>query len=137
MSDDDLALPGFANVHSHAFQRLLRGDVQRRDPGRADSFWTWREQMYRRALTLDLESLRAAARLCYVECLEGGYTAVGEFHYLHHAPDGRPWPDPLAAARVHLAAARDAGIRLALLWTVYARGGIGGRSRTRSGASRR
>src|SRR5690606_11079735 len=65
-----LVLPGFANVHSHAFQRLLRGDVQRRGPARTDdSFWTWREAMYALALTLDLDDLRAAARLCYAECL--------------------------------------------------------------------
>ncbi|PIE18992.1 MAG: formimidoylglutamate deiminase [Proteobacteria bacterium] len=120
-----LWLPGFANAHSHAFQRLLRGDVQRRAPGRADSFWTWRDTMYRLANRLSLEELEATARRCYAECLEAGYTAVGEFHYLHHAPNGAPWPDPLAASRAHLRAARDAGIRITLLWTVYARGGIG------------
>ncbi|MCA9515809.1 MAG: formimidoylglutamate deiminase, partial [Myxococcales bacterium] len=90
-----------------------------------DSFWTWREAMYSLALTLGLDDLRAAARLCYAECLEAGYTAVGEFHYLHHDRDGAPWaPDPLAAARAHLAAARDVGIRVTLLHTVYARGGV-------------
>lgn len=118
-----LVLPGFANVHSHAFQRLMRGEVQRRDPARADTFWTWRERMYAHANTLDLDALEAAARLVYVECLEGGYTAVGEFHYLHHSPSGAPWPDPLAASRAHLRAARQAGIRITLLWCVYARGG--------------
>lgn len=125
MTPAALVLPGFANAHSHAFQRLLRGDVQRRDPARQeDSFWTWREAMYELALGLDLDDLGAAARLCYRECLEAGYTAVGEFHYLHHARDGAPWPDPLAAARVHLAAAREVGIRVTLLHTVYARGGV-------------
>lgn len=119
-----LALPGFANVHSHAFQRLMRGEVQRRDPARADTFWTWRERMYAHANTLDLDALEAAARLVYIECLEGGFTAVGEFHYLHHAPDGRPYEDPVAAAKVHLRAARAAGIRMTLIWCVYARGGF-------------
>ena len=120
-----ISLPGFANAHSHAFQRLLRGRVQRRDPGREDSFWTWRERMYALADELDIASLEAAARLCYVECLEAGYTAVGEFHYLHHDRAGAPLSDPLAASRAHLAAARQVGIRLSLLWCVYARGGIG------------
>lgn len=120
-----LVLPGFANVHSHAFQRLLRGEVQHRDPDREDTFWTWREAMYSLANRMDLDAIEAAARLTYVEGLEGGYTAVGEFHYLHHAPDGSPWPDPTAAAQAHLRAARQAGIRLTLLHTVYVRGGFG------------
>ncbi len=85
-----LVLPGFANVHSHAFQRLMRGEVQRRDPMKSDTFWTWRERMYAHANRLDLAALEAAARLVYVECLEGGYTAIGEFHYLHHDPTGAP-----------------------------------------------
>lgn len=119
-----LVLPGFANVHSHAFQRLMRGEVQRRDPARSDTFWTWRERMYAHANRLDLQALEEAARLVYIECLEGGYTAIGEFHYLHHDPSGAPWPDPVAAARVHLKAARDAGIRMTMLWCVYARGGF-------------
>ncbi len=120
-----LALPGFANVHSHAFQRLLRGGVQRRDPARDDTFWTWRERMYALAGSLDLAGIEAAARLTFVEGLEAGYTAVGEFHYLHHGPDGAPWPgDPVAAARAVIRAARQAGVRLTLLWTVYARGGF-------------
>jgi len=120
-----VVLPGFANVHSHAFQRLMRGATQRRDPSRADTFWTWRERMYGLAARLDLAGLEAAARLTYAECVEAGYTAVGEFHYLHHDRDGAPWPDPVAAARVHVRAARDVGVRIALLYTVYAQGGIG------------
>jgi formimidoylglutamate deiminase len=117
-------IPGFANVHSHAFQRLLRGRVQKRDPSRPDTFWTWREAMYAVAGRLDLEGLEATARRTFIECLEAGYTAVGEFHYLHHRPDGGPWPDPLAASRALLRASRQAGIRMTLLWTVYARGGF-------------
>ena len=79
-----MRLPGLANVHSHAFQRLLRGGVQRRDLSRSDTFWTWREQMYDLALRLDLNALEAAARLTFIECLEAGYTAIGEFHYVHN-----------------------------------------------------
>ncbi|TNF26657.1 MAG: formimidoylglutamate deiminase [Deltaproteobacteria bacterium] len=119
-----IALPGFANVHSHAFQRLLRGSVQRRDPQREDSFWTWRERMYALATSLDLDGIEAAARLCYAECLEAGYTAVGEFHYLHNREDGSPYPEWLATTYAHARAARQVGIRLSLLWTVYARGGF-------------
>ncbi len=119
-----VVLPGFANVHSHAFQRLARGAVQHKDPTRADTFWSWRDRMYTLAATLDLDALEAAARLVYRECLASGYTAVGEFHYLHHDPAGQPWPDPVAAARAHIRAAREIGIRLTLLFTAYARGGI-------------
>jgi formimidoylglutamate deiminase len=126
MSTDDstLVMPGFANTHSHAFQRLLRGDVQHRDPTSTDSFWTWRDRMYAHANALDLEQLEAAARLTYIECLESGYTAVGEFHYLHHDPRGTPYPDPVATSLAHLNAARQTGIRITLLWCVYARGGF-------------
>jgi formimidoylglutamate deiminase len=120
-----MSLPGIANVHSHAFQRGLRGDVQRRDLSQADTFWTWRERMYDLALTLDLEGLEAAARLTFLECLESGYTAVGEFHYVHHGPDGRPYGDPVATSRAMIRAAKQVGIRLTLLWTAYARGGFG------------
>ncbi|MGB0588797.1 MAG: formimidoylglutamate deiminase [Myxococcota bacterium] len=119
-----MTLPGIANVHSHAFQRHLRGDVQRRDMSQADTFWTWRERMYDLALKLDLDGLEAAARLTFLECLEAGYTAVGEFHYVHHGPDGRPYSDPVATSRAMMRAARQVGIRLTLLWTAYARGGF-------------
>lgn len=118
----DAVLAGFANVHSHAFQRRLRGAVQRRDPTKADSFWTWRTQMYALANRLDVAAIEATARLCYAECLEAGYTAVGEFHYLHHDVDGTHIG--IETALAHVRAAADAGIRLTLLWTVYARGGV-------------
>ncbi len=119
-----LSLEGFANSHSHAFQRLLRGQVQQRDPNRADSFWTWRDRMYQHANALDLDALERAARLTYVECLESGYTAIGEFHYLHRDIDGSPYADPIATSLAHLRAARDTGIRLTLLFCVYVRGGF-------------
>jgi formimidoylglutamate deiminase len=116
-------IAGFCNSHSHAFQRLLRGHVQRRDPARRDTFWTWREKMYDLAGTLDLQGIEDASRLCFIECLEAGYTAVGEFHYLHHDRQGQAWSDPTAASRAVIRAARQAGIRITLLWTVYAQGG--------------
>lgn len=117
-------LQGFVNIHSHAFQRALRGRVQSRDPQREDSFWTWREAMYRLANTLDLNDIEQIGRQCYMECLEAGYTTLGEFHYLHHAKDGRPWADPGAASIALINAARQTGLRLNLLWTVYHCGGF-------------
>ncbi len=117
-------IPGFANAHSHAFQRALRGTVERRDPDRTDTFWTWRERMYALANRLDLQALEAVTRACYAECLEAGYTAIGEFHYVHHRPGGAPYDDPVATARAVLRAARQVGVRVTLLWTVYARGGF-------------
>jgi len=116
-------LPGFVNAHSHIFQRLLRGRTHH-GSGARDSFWTWRERMYAEAGGLTPESLYAVARSCYGEMLRAGYTTVGEFHYVHHAPGGRPYDDPLAMARALVAAASDAGIRLALLPVAYARGGF-------------
>ena len=117
-------LPGIANAHSHAFQRLIRGRVQSCDPNRSDSFWTWREKMYAAVGGLDVAQLEDVARECYIECLEAGYTAVGEFHYVHHQPSGAPHDDPVATSRAMLRAARQAGLRMNLLYTVYARGGL-------------
>ena len=112
------------NAHSHAFQRLLRGRVQRRCMGQEDSFWTWRESMYELANSLDVQAIEDASRLCFVECLEAGYTAVGEFHYLHNQPSGQPYADPMETTNAVLRAARQAHIRLCLLWTVYVQGGF-------------
>jgi formimidoylglutamate deiminase len=109
-------LPGFTNAHSHAFQRALRGRVERVDPAHPqDDFWTWREAMYRAATALDPDGAYTVARQLYGEMLAAGYTAVGEFHYPHHQPDGTPYPDPNAMARATVAAARDAGIEIVLL----------------------
>ncbi|TCZ87625.1 formimidoylglutamate deiminase [Lysobacter sp. N42] len=120
------AVPGIANLHSHAFQRAMAGLAERRtDP--ADSFWTWRETMYRFAARFDPDSLRAVAAQLYAEMLEAGYTRVCEFHYLHHAPDGRPYDDPAAMSRALVEAAREAGIRLTLLPVLYMTGGFDGR----------
>jgi formiminoglutamate deiminase len=116
-----LTLPGLANAHSHAFQRALRGRTQQG----SGSFWTWREQMYRVAGRLDPDSYLALARATYAEMALAGVTAVGEFHYLHHTPGGAPYDDPNVMARVLIAAAAEAGIRLTLLDACYLHGGLG------------
>ena len=120
-----LLLPGLVNAHSHAFQRLLRGRTQAPEAGRAqDDFWTWRETMYRAAAALDPEGVAVASRQCFLEMARAGITAVGEFHYLHHAPDGRPYADPLELALRVIAAAREVGLRIHLLRVGYARPGF-------------
>ena len=118
---------GIANLHSHAFQRAMAGMAERQT-NPEDSFWTWRETMYRFAARFDPDTLRAVAAQLYAEMLEAGYTSVCEFHYLHHAPDGRPYADPAAMSRALVAAARDAGIRLTLLPVLYMTGGFDGRA---------
>jgi len=118
-------LPGMPNLHSHAFQRAMAGLAERLAPGEA-SFWTWREVMYRFLERLGPEEVRAIAAQLYVEMLEAGYTAVGEFHYLHHQPDGRPYADPAEMSLAVLAAARAAGIGLTHLPVLYLAGGFGG-----------
>lgn len=120
-----LLLPGLVNAHSHAFQRLLRGRTQAPGAGRAqDDFWTWRETMYRAAEALDPDGLAIASRQCFLEMAHAGITTVGEFHYLHHAPDGRPYEDPLELALRVIAAAREVGLRIHLLRVGYARPGF-------------
>ncbi|HEX6149901.1 formimidoylglutamate deiminase [Nocardioides sp.] len=116
-----LTLPGFANTHSHAFHRALRGRTQRE----RGSFWTWREQMYAVAERLDPDSYHALARATFREMLAAGMTSVGEFHYLHHQPDGTPYADPNAMSHALVAAAQEAGIRLTLLDTCYLSAGFG------------
>ncbi|MFI5564752.1 formimidoylglutamate deiminase [Amycolatopsis japonica] len=116
-----LTLPGFANGHSHAFHRALRG----RTHHERGTFWTWRERMYSLASRLDPDSYHRLARGVYAEMVLAGYTSVGEFHYLHHAPGGKPYVDPNAMGEALRQAARDAGIRLTLLDTCYLAGGIG------------
>ncbi|GAA4660310.1 formimidoylglutamate deiminase [Amycolatopsis dongchuanensis] len=116
-----LVLPGFANGHSHAFHRALRG----RTHGERGTFWTWRERMYQLAARLDPDSYYRLARGVYAEMALSGYTSVGEFHYLHHAPGGRPYDDLNAMGHALARAAADAGIRLTLLDTCYLAGGFG------------
>ena len=116
-----LTIPGMANCHSHAFHRALRGRTQRE----RGSFWTWRDQMYSLAHRLTPDSYFELARATYREMVAGGFTAVGEFHYLHHRPDGTPYEDPNAMGQALVAAAREAGIRIAMLDTCYLAAGIG------------
>lgn len=115
-------LPGFANGHSHAFHRALRGRTHGGSGG--GSFWTWRERMYAVAGRLDPDSYLALARATYAEMALAGITAVGEFHYLHHAPDGNPYAEPNVMAEALRQAAVEAGIRLTLLDTCYLAGGL-------------
>lgn len=120
-----VALPGLPNLHSHAFQRGMAGLTERRGAS-ADSFWTWRETMYRFVDAIEPDDVEAIAALAYVEMLEAGFTRVGEFHYLHHAPDGSPYADPAELAGRIGAAAAETGIALTLLPVFYAHGGVGG-----------
>ena len=118
-------LPGMPNLHSHAFQRGMAGLAERRGPS-ADSFWTWRETMYRFVERVGPEELKAIAALAYVEMLECGFTRVGEFHYLHHDANGGRFSDPAEMSRAIVAAAAETGIGLTLLPVFYAHAGFGG-----------
>jgi formimidoylglutamate deiminase len=112
------------NAHSHAFQRGLRGRSERPGPG-GDDFWSWREEMYRLAAALGPEQIERASLDAYREMAAAGYGAVGEFHYLHHRPDGRSYDDPNATAKAVAHAARAAGLAIVLLPAAYHRGGPG------------
>lgn len=116
-------LPGLVNAHSHAFQRAFAGLAERRD-SEHDDFWSWRDRMYGVALRITPEQLHAVACHLYAELLAGGFTQVCEFHYLHHAPDGRPYADPLSMSRALAQAAQDVGIGLTLLPVLYERAGF-------------
>ncbi|MDP9093205.1 MAG: formimidoylglutamate deiminase [Actinomycetota bacterium] len=116
-----LTLPGFANTHSHAFHRALRGRTH--DGG--GTFWTWRERMFAVASRLDPDTYHALARATFAEMALAGISSVGEFHYLHHAPDGRPYRDANAMGLAVIAAAAEAGVRLTLLDACYVAGGLG------------
>jgi formimidoylglutamate deiminase len=109
------------NAHSHAFQRGLRGRAER--PGGGDDFWSWREAMYELAGGLEPDSIERAALECYREMAAAGYGAVGEFHYVHHRPDGSAYEDPNAMAKALARAARAAGLEIVLLPAAYARAG--------------
>src|SRR5690349_5974269 len=116
-------LPGLVNARSHAFQRVIRGRTERRSRYESDSFWTWGEQMYAAANRLTPEEIYSASRMAFLEMALAGITAGGEFHYLHHAPDGSPYSDQNLIGREVIRAARDVGIRIALLRVAYARAG--------------
>lgn len=115
-----LTLPGLANCHSHAFHRALRGRTQRG----GGSFWTWREQMYDAASRLDPDTYLELATAVFGEMVAAGVTTVGEFHYLHHQPDGTAYDDPNAMGLALIEAARRVGVRIALLDTCYLAAGI-------------
>jgi len=115
-----IVVPGLANVQSHAFHRALRGRAQ----AGAGDFWRWRDRMYALAAVLDPDGLFELARATYAEMALAGITAVGEFHYLHHRPDGRSYGDPNVMGGALVAAAADVGVRLTLLDTCYLRPGF-------------
>jgi formimidoylglutamate deiminase len=117
-----LYIPAMPNVHSHAFQRDLRG-IGERSERPDDDFWSWREEMYRLAGALDPASMREVAGRAYAEMAAAGYGAVGEFHYVHHQPDGTPYEEPNAMALAVAEAAAAAGLRIVLLPAAYHRGG--------------
>lgn len=119
-------VPGLPNLHSHAFQRAMAGLTERRG-SETDSFWTWREQMYRFVERLTPDDLEAIAAQAYMEMLEAGFTWVAEFHYLHHQPDGRPYDNVAEMSQRIVAAAAETGIGLTLLPVFYRQSGFGGK----------
>jgi formimidoylglutamate deiminase len=116
-------LPGLVNGHSHSFQRVIRARTEYRTKAVKDTFWTWREAMYHAALRLSPEDIYVAAKMAFLEMALSGITAVGEFHYLHHAADGTPYEDRNLLAKQVLRAAAEIGIKIALLRTAYVRAG--------------
>lgn len=128
LTPSEIRAPALATAHSHAFQRAMRGSSQRpADPSArpADDFWSWRGQMYRLANALTPESMVEVATVAYRELARAGVLTVGEFHYVHHQPDGTPYDDRTAMSDALVVAARRAGIRVALLRTAYHRAGPG------------
>ncbi len=120
-------LPGLVNAHSHAFQRVIRGRTEYRsstNSNHKDSFWTWRQMMYSAATRLTPEDVYDASRMAFLEMALSGITSVGEFHYLHHGPDGKPYDDPNLLGKEVVRAAQDVGLRIALLRVAYARAGF-------------
>ena len=117
--------PGLVNVHSHTFQRVIRGRTEWRNQGQRDTFWTWREKMYDAATRLTPEQIYETARAAFLEMLLSGITTVGEFHYLHHGPDGARYADPNLIGKLVIQAAREVGLRIVLLRTAYVRAGYG------------
>ena len=120
-----ILIPAMPNLHSHAFQRAMAGLAEIRGPG-IDTFWVWRETMYRFALSMTPDEVRAVAAQLYVEMLEAGFGAIGEFHYLHHDHDGRPYSNVGAMAEAIAAAADESGIGLTLIPVLYAHATFGG-----------
>lgn len=123
-----ILLPAPGNLHSHAFQRAMAGMTEGRNPAGSDSFWTWRELMYRFLEALTPEDVEAIAAMVQVEMAEAGYAAMGEFHYLHTPPGGGSYDDPAEMSARIMAAAARTGLGLTLLPVVYMQGGCDGRS---------
>jgi formimidoylglutamate deiminase len=117
-------LPGMVNAHSHSFQRLIRGRSENR-ASNGDTFWSWREAMYRAAATLSPEEIYAVARMAFLEMVRAGITTVGEFHYVHRTPEGEPYDDPNLLAKQVVDAALSVGMRIGLLRSAYQRAGYG------------
>ncbi len=119
------ALPGFQNAHSHAFQYAMTGEAETHPAGIEDDFWTWREAMYRCALSVNPVQAESIAAMLYAEMLRNGYTHVAEFHYLHHDKDGKPYSNIAEMGERMLSAAKTAGIRITLVPVFYQKGGFG------------
>lgn len=119
-----LSLAGLVSAHSHAFQLALRGNTQRA-PTESGTFWSWREAMYRLATSLTPESIARVSSRAFALLKRAGVTTVGEFHYLHHQPDGSPYAQRTLLADTVIQCALDAGLRVTLLRTAYARAGAG------------
>lgn len=120
-----IGVPGLPNVHSHAFQRAMAGITEVPGPS-GDTFWSWRETMYRFVAAITPDDMEAIATFAYMEMLEAGFTRVGEFHYLHHDRQGRRYADPAEMTNRIAAAAQAVGIGLTLLPAFYAHSGFGG-----------
>lgn len=121
-----VALPGLPNLHSHTFQRGMAGLAEIRGPAEGDSFWTWRQVMYHFLARLTPDDIETIAAFAMMEMLEGGFTSLAEFHYLHHDTDGRPYADIAELSGRIAAAAQETGMGLTLLPVFYAQGGFGG-----------
>jgi formimidoylglutamate deiminase len=120
-----LALPGFQNAHSHAFQYAMAGLAENHPTGTDDDFWTWREEMYKCALSVNPDQAQAIAAMVYAEMVRQGYTHVAEFHYLHHDKDGKPYANLAEMGERMLQAAAMAGIKITLIPVFYQKGGFG------------
>lgn len=139
MSPRAARIPAMVNAHSHAFQRDLRGAAERPAPDAhaADDFWSWRRAMFDLAASLDPDAMREVAGRTFAEMARAGYGAVGEFHYVHHDPSGRPYDEPNAMAYAVADAAVEQGLRIVLLPAAYHRGGWDGRDLPPDGGQRR
>ncbi len=122
----ELLLPGLANVHSHAFQRAMAGLTEAASPKKDDNFWTWREVMYAFAAALTPEQVQDIAQALYIQLLKHGYTAIGEFHYLHNGRAGRPYASATELSDRIIAAAQASGIHLTHLPVLYETSDFGG-----------